>query len=638
MRVKKRLTALIIFGIIVVFVSHTIVNQGSAQSLFMQRRSSEIPSNFSAEIVASPSLALPVESGYVNVKDFGAKGDSKTDDTEAFNSVFGRGKSDEGGSIRAIYIPNGVYLVSDTIAWGDKKKDVWGESRAGVIIKLKDNCPGFQDIKHPKKVLQIEYGHGGQNFFQRIRNLTIDVGMGNPGAIGMGYHTNNSGGVYQVTIRSSDPQKQGLIGLSLDKAWPGPGLIQNVNIDGFDTGIFITHDQYSMTFEHITLTNQRKVGFVNTSNTVAIHDLKSRNQVPAIENQGKMALMVLVDAELTEGNPESTAILNHAQAVLFARDLKTQGYKWAIDNQAGQRQKLPGSPIEEFVSHRISSLFSEPKKSLQLPIEDPPEIPYGDPNRWVSVRKFGAQPNDQKDDGVAIQKAIDSGAEVIYLPAGTYTSKQSIRVRGNVRRLFGLQAQVIFNIPGQPAFIIEDGVSDAIAVNVNTNYGNQCSYWIEQASSRTLVMGYGSYINTVPGGKVFIEDVVSVPLVFDHQKVWIRQINTESYEHNPHIINKGSDLWILGLKTEKDRTIIGTYEGGRTEVLGGLLYKNRERIGPAPAFINEDSSVSLIYRNKGEIYQTQVLETHDGISKQFSFQDLPASHGRMPLYVGYDQT
>ncbi|MEB3280505.1 MAG: glycosyl hydrolase family 28-related protein [Lyngbya sp.] len=604
----------------------------------MQGRPSKIPSNFPAEIVASPSLALPPESGYINVKDFGAKGDGQTDDTEAFKSVFGRGKSDEGGSIRAIYIPNGVYLVSDTIAWGDKKKEVWGESRAGVIIKLKDNCPGFQDIKHPKKVLQIEYGHGGQNFFQRIRNLTIDVGIGNPGAIGMGYHTNNSGGVYQVTIRSSDPQKQGLIGLSLDKPWPGPGLVKNVNIDGFDTGIFITHDQYSMTFEHITLTNQRKVGFVNASNTVAIHNLKSRNQVPAIENQGKMALMVLVDAELTEGNPQYTAILNRAQGVLFVRDLKTKGYKWAIDNQAGQRQKLPGSDVEEFVSHRIYSRFSDVQKSLKLPIEDPPEIPYGDPSRWVSVTKFGAQPNDQKDDGVAIQQAIDSGAEVIYLPAGNYTSQQTIRVRGNVRRLFGLQAQVIFNVPGQPAFIIEDGVSDAIAINVDTNYGNQCSYWIEHASSRTLVMGYGSYINTVPGGKVFIEDVVAVPLVFDHQKVWMRQINTESYEHNPHIINKGSDLWILGLKTEKDRTIIGTYEGGRTEVLGGLLYKNRERIGPAPAFINEDSSVSLIYRNKGEVYQTQVLETHDGVSQEFRFQDLPASHGRMPLYVSYDRT
>lgn len=108
------------------------------------------------------------------------------------------------------------------------------------------------------------------------------------------------------------------------------------------------------------------------------------------------------------------------------------------------------------------------------------------------------------------------------------------------------------------------------------------TYWVQHASRRTLVLRGGSYMNTVSGGKVFIEDTTAVPLMFDHQQVWIRQMNTESYQHNPHIVNHGSDVWILGLKTEKDRTIIGTYQGGRTEVLGALLYKNRERIGPAP--------------------------------------------------------
>ena len=121
-------------------------------------------------------IALPADSGFVNVLKHGAKGDGITDTTDALQRVFGRNKKDPGGPIREIYLPNGVYLVCDTLAWGDKKKDVRGQSRDGVIIKLKDHCPGFQDPTNPKKVLQIEFGHGGQNFNQRLRNLTVDIG------------------------------------------------------------------------------------------------------------------------------------------------------------------------------------------------------------------------------------------------------------------------------------------------------------------------------------------------------------------------------------------------------------------------------------------------------------------------------
>ncbi|OLP20483.1 hypothetical protein BST81_00285 [Leptolyngbya sp. 'hensonii'] len=602
---------------------------------------------FLAQLPAAPSLSLPPDSGYVNVKDFGAKGDGVTDDTAVLRKTISRSK--ESGAIRSIYFPNGTYLVSDTLEWGDKRKDVRGQSRDGVVIKLKDNAPGFQNPNRPKKVLQVEFGHGGQNFDQHLSNLTVDVGRGNPGAIGIGFHTNNTGGIRDVVIRSSDPQKRGHTGLSLDKAWPGPGLIHRVAVDGFEIGIFVTHDQYSMTFETITLTNQRQVGFVNSWNTVAIHNLSSRNRVPAVENRGKMALMALVGADLREGDVRYPAIVNHSEGVLFARDIRTKGYGQAILHTAKevganlqslilQSQSSPPTDtvqtVDEFVSHPVSNLFPGAKKSLRLPIEDPPVIPYGEVKTWVSITQYGAKPDDDKDDGAALQRAIEAGAETIYLPAGVYRSQQTIRVHKNVRRLFGLNAQMIFDTPGQPGFKVEDGKYDAVAIDIDSTYGDRSRYWIEHASQRTLVLGNGSYINTVPGGKVFMEDASSVPLIFNRQQVWLRQINPESYDHNPSIVNNGGRLWVLGLKTEKDRTAIGTYQGGQTEVLGGLLYKNRERVGPAPAFISEDSAISLIYRNKGVPYQVQVQETRQGARREFLFRDLPASDGRMPLYVG----
>jgi hypothetical protein len=581
-------------------------------------------------------LKLPADSGFINVVDKGAKGDGITDSTEALQRIFGRHKHEPGGAIREIYLPNGIYRVCGTLKWGDKKKDVRGQSRNGVIIKLEDHCPGFQDPANPKKVLEIEFGHGGQNFNQRLRNLTVDIGRNNPGAIGIGFHTNNTGGIKNVTIRSSDPQKRGYIGLSLDKAWPGPGLIQHVTIDGFDTGIFVKHEQYSMTFEHITLKDQRQVGFVNSWNTVAIHNLKSTNRVPAVKNRGRTALMALLNANLNGGDANIPAILNQEDGVLFARDIETSGYGQAIENQAGHEQNIQASRTDEFISHDSASLFPSPKHSLRLPIQEPPNIPYGNPCHWSSVTRFGAIPNDDKDDGDAIQRAIDSGADTVYLPKGEYLSRQSIHIRNQVKRLMGLAASLRFDTTDKSAFIIADGPPDAVALDVERAERSRDRYWVQHASTRTLVLRGGSYINTVPGGKVFIEDTTAVPLIFHRQQVWIRQLNTESYQHNPHIVNQGGSVWILGLKTEKDRTIIGTYEGGRTEVFGALLYKNRERIGPAPAFISEDASLSLVYRNKGKAYQIQVQEQRRDQSRAFRLEQMPASHHRMPLYISKD--
>lgn len=637
-RRKYRIWLAATLGAVMVAIAFSSLNSTRGSPAIAERpllAASAIAEQQAAQQPEIYDTALPSDSGYISVKDFGAVGDGIADDTAAFQAVLGRNKEDADGEIRSVYIPNGTYLIKDTIAWGDKRKEVWGQSRRGVVLKLQDRAEGFQSPNNPKPLLSTEFGHGGQNFNQRIRNLTIDIGQGNPGAVGLSFHTNNGGGVFNVTIQSSDSKKQGYIGLWMNKAWPGPGLIQNVAVDGFNTGIWIVHDQYSMTFEHILLTNQRQVGLINDWNTVAIRDLKSYNQVPAIENRGKMALMALVEANLLEGSAQASAIVNRSEGVLFARDITTQGYAHSIDNRSGQRQQIDTLTVEEFVSHPAVSLAGETAegaRSLRLPIEDPPAIPYPPVEKWANITQFGAIANDGKDDGPALQRAIDSGAELVYLPTGVYHSSQTIRVSGALRRLIGLNARTIFQTPDRPAFIVDAGEGNAIAIDVEPHYESQHSYWIEHASTRPLILGSGSYINTVPGGKVFIEDTVAVPFIFDRQQVWARQLNTESYDHNPHIINRGSQLWILGLKTEKDRTIVGTYESGRTEILGGLLYKNQERLDPVPAFINEDSEVSLIYRNKGHRYRTQVLEKIDDTAFVFNSKGISASNGRVSLY------
>lgn len=63
-----------------------------------------------------------------------------------------------------------------------------------TIIRLKDNCPGFQDAKAPKRVwLTFPASHHNDGQWLGYTDLTINTGKGNPGAIGLDHVSNNVG-------------------------------------------------------------------------------------------------------------------------------------------------------------------------------------------------------------------------------------------------------------------------------------------------------------------------------------------------------------------------------------------------------------------------------------------------------------
>lgn len=129
------------------------------------------------------------------------------------------------------------------------------------------------------------------------------------------------------------------------------------------------------------------------------------------------------------------------------------------------------------------------------------------------------------------------------------------------------------------------------------------------ATAKSLVVKHlrtnsGELYRTAPhgSGKLFVEDVVArkIALTSQQQPVFMRQINPESRQWI--LRNHGASLWILGLKTEGYGTIVETTNGGRTEVLGGLVYPawapppEHNQPGPhEPAFINDESDFCAFF-------------------------------------------
>jgi len=604
--------------------------------------------------VSNQRLVPPEGAGYVNVQtDAGAAGDGQTDDTEALRSVISAGKNDphpEFGSAREIYLPDGVYLVSEPIEIGDKKKSLIGESRDGVVIRLTDNAEGFEDPDNPQPVLSCaqsyEGWHFAQNFFQRLHNLTVDIGAGNPGAIGIEYHTNNGGDVFNVLIRSSDPEHRGAVGLSQAHG-SGPGLIHQVTVEGFDIGMQIQHDLHSMAFSHITLRHQREVGFENRGNTVSIEQLVSDNGRPALRNHSASAHLALRGARLTGGSG-GAAIENDPDAAIFVRDVQTEGYASAL---ISGDDRLESGAIERYASPDTLALFEQTADPLALPIEP---VPWpGQPQDaagWTLV-----EPADDGDITEPLQQAIDDGAEYIFIPTGDLVFiRDTIHVRNNVRVIrggpttyrsqgfddhhqFDIDTNAVTRHEGEqtPIWRIDDGTPETVMImGLRDEYGD-AGWAVDHASDRTLILHgtSGNYRNTVTGGRAFIVDtgLSAGSEVRGPQQVWAWHCNPESYTDQPQILNEGADLWILGIKTEKDRTIIETRNGGRTELVGGLLYKNRERIGPEPAFvIDETSAASLSYKVTGRQYVVHVQQTRDGETRELRSKD--TFDRRVPLF------
>ncbi len=632
---------------------------------------------------ASPDKNFPDDSGIVNIKTaYGAKGDGVTDDTQAILRAI-REHIGYTGATKVIYFPKGTYLVSDELVWKNTSGN-WdtyltfqGQNRDQTIIKLKDNAPGYNDPNNRKAVIYTASknasanGGGGQAHRNYIFDLTVDTGKGNPGAVGIDYHANNQGAMRNVTIRSGDGT--GTIGLKMSRGWPGPCLIQHVKIVGFDIGILAVNPEYSITFEDIELENQKVLGIRNLWNVLSIRRLTSRNSVPVIKNDNtsgagskdNRSLTVVIDGNFTGGASSNVAIDNYAGQV-YARNITTSGYQAVIKNKG---TVVPGTLIAEYVSTQPYSLFTSPQRSLNLPIEETSSFHDNDLSNWVNVRDFGATPSDGSNDTSAIQAAINStitsGKSTLYFPTGYYRINQTLIVRGNVRKIVGMQSRIesydssYFSDSNnlRPFLRVADGTPDTVIIDgldtgggIGTNAG---AIGIEQATSRTLVIqdskqgGTIAYRSTAGAGKLFIEDVVGGRFRFDYpQKVWARHLNTEI--NDLKIRNNGATLWILGIKTENNNTgsglptVIETRGGGQTELLGGLLYPTREVPTSVPAFITHESKISLIYAVSAygtppQNYEIHVQETRGGVTKTLSKSQFLGRNGGslMPLYVGY---
>ncbi|MGQ9588772.1 MAG: glycosyl hydrolase family 28-related protein, partial [Planctomycetota bacterium] len=590
-----------------------------------------------APLPGAENVVFPDDAGIVDVTKppYRAKGDGVADDTEAIQ----RALADHPNRGAIIYLPNGIYLVSDTIRWpsggnpgSEAKRTVFqGQSRRGTVVRLRDDCPGFEDPRRPKAPIWTGRAPA-QRFGNEIHNLTVDTGAGNPGACGIQFIANNQGGIYDVTILSGDGR--GVVGLDMGYTdEQGPCLVKNVEVVGFDVGVRVATSVASETLEHIVLRHQNRFGLRNDGQPCTIRDLRSANEVPALCNTG--GFTVLVDSVLEGTGAAACVPAVASESAIVVRNLRTKGYRVAIEHRAedGARE-VTGPDVETFLSKPAVALFGDPAGALGLPVRETPELPWDPVEEWVSPRRFGASPGDGAADAEAIQKAIDSGATTVYLPRGEHRIDRTVSIRGKVRRLLGCKAVLVPAGPlrgeAKPLLSFEDGEAPVVSVEwIDTDFSGGPYWFLEHASKRALVLrrlginfqAAEAYRNSGTGD-LYIEDVVGRWFRFRGQSVWARQFNVEG--DGTHVLNDGGSVWILGLKTEGGGTLLETRNGGRTELLGSFSY-TVGRIDASPMFVVDEAEASIAFAEvcyTGRPFERIVRETRGGVTREILRGDL----------------
>lgn len=598
-------------------------------------------------------IEFPAGIGIVNVRDFGAVGNGVADDTAALNAAFASARA-PGSSAKFVYMPDGVYRVTSTVFFTESRTTLQGQSRAGTIIRLDANAAGYATPDGSggfvaKNVLSTREstGFSANEFVTSIIDLTVEVGAGNPGAVGVKFHCNNQGTLRNVTVRALDAAT-GNIGLTVAGNDKGPGMLRGLVVEGFRVGIDAGGTEYSWVFENTTLRGQRQYGIFNFWNILTFRGLVSENTVPVLWNDLQTinnfpwGMVTIIDGSFTTpgGAPAPTAAIL-SRTTTYLRNVSSSGYPSLIE-QGGVNQAFT-SVAGEWTSDRAFSVHRTQPAMLNLPVLDTPEVPWDSPatpGAWASVTSFGAVANDNTDDAAAFQAAIDSGATTVYAPIGRYLLGNTVVLRGNVRRVFLTQSQLASTgalRASTGAMLALGTAGPAVTVIERANFdAGPTAASVENTSARTLVLRNAGADNVrLSGpGTTFVEDVVGGPWTISAGHTgFFRQCNPEN--EGVKITNDGATLWILGFKTEKPGTPLVTTGGGVTELIGGNIYPVSTLPLDQPLIKSVESRVSAIIGGSAyafdAFHRVFAEETRGGVLRRLFASEVP---GRVGSFIG----
>ncbi|MGD8238653.1 MAG: glycosyl hydrolase family 28-related protein [Armatimonadota bacterium] len=401
------------------------------------------------------------------------------------------------------FFPAGTYRVSDTIVAAQRhvRRDdtavpfvrddfpcvLWGGTQGGrARIVLADESPAFADPDNPVPLLFVaSYTQDTPadlqpniSFNNMIVSLDVDLGRGNPGAIGID-HQGAQGSVTEDVHVVAEGAFAGFRGTS-----GSGGSASHITVRGGRYGLYLAGlgemrrfagSQPSPVISQLALTGQTEkaihcatrgpltlvgasiegAGIRLAGPQWAAHHaglnmvdsvLRYRGEGAAITGNRPVCLSNVYFEDAAEiarlggmdalgGSPDGWT---HVE--LYAAGPSPKHPLW-LD---GRRQQEPVAELRQGTS---------PPDDLRRPHEWTEPLPSWEDTGVANVREapYGAAGDGEADDTEALQRALDESRDV-FLPKGIYSISRPLRLRSD-SRLFGLGVYSIIDpIPEAPAF------------------------------------------------------------------------------------------------------------------------------------------------------------------------------------------
>ena len=483
-------------------------------------------------------------------------------------------------SARIIYFPAGEYLVSDTVSYTiDNLQNIhnsepfselcrgihiMGEGRDRVTIRLLDNSKGFEaDSKKPVISLNTRpdaCDRQTTNVAQlnTVEDITIDCGKGNEGAVALRFCSNNSGRMENLYLKSQGSYA------GIHTAFSAEATVSNVVCIGFRYGMDIP-SSHLIPIDECDFSGCTEAGIITYSSHL---------------NIGRVNWGTIPKVVYREG-----CGVYHFEVSFDTDTIDTCGNNVYADD----------CPDPLRANHIPKNIRSE------------------NPEDWVCVDDFGAVGDGITDSSVAIERAMNSGKPIVIFGDGHYLINNTVKIPATVKtidfmfcdlysggKLIGGELEAAFDIS-------EDSDDILFMENLYTfeQFFGHCRC-VKHSAVRDLVLSdfhnqaSASYFNSVPGSRVYLDNVAStigtysldcvlnrkehlpvyahmIPYEFHGQKVYGRQVNPERAD--VEVLNDNSRILFDGLKVEGPGVAVKTINGGTTRInIGscGIGYKHAE--------------------------------------------------------------
>jgi len=386
-----------------------------------------------------------------NVKDFGAKGDGTTDDTQAIITALTQGRGDAAGSVYPnakyssstqrpayVFFPGGTYLVTQTLPVVYYTQMV-GDPANIPTIKFVSN----QGVR----VLEVAggwyTGANQDNFYRQIRNFVIDM-TGCNSCTGVHWQVAQATSITNVYFKANKgSQAQGM--------WMengSGGFISDIVFEGGLYGMWVGNQQF--TSRNITVRDVSVAAvYLNWDWVWTFKGLHVQNAPIGVDIASGIGSAVIIDSDFT-GVPVAVSTQyaggSSGEGSVYLDNVKYSGNGVIVQNKGANVLPASGSTTvgswaqghiwqnggNTLASKDISSLT--PRRTASLLGSDGTYFEMTRPNyvgmTQVDVTTLGLVGDGNTDNTKALQAALNQYANkaVLFFPHGLYNLENTVVV------------------------------------------------------------------------------------------------------------------------------------------------------------------------------------------------------------------